>query len=122
MHQKMREESCYELWYLYQTAINTSFRSGHSTTVGCSKCKKKFPGSFGNKTFSRLNRKNWESRTNEEHRRQMNKKNRCKTKGLGMSVHLFYNMWLLLLILDLACALFNMFYSRYFLSLYVEII
>ena len=122
MHQKMREESCDELWYLYQTAINTSFRSGHSTTVGCSKCKKKFPGSFGNKAFSRLNRKNWETRTNEERRRQMNKKTDAKRKVWDMSVHLFYNMWLLLLILDLECALFNMFYSRYFLSLYVEII
>ena len=100
MHQKMREESCYELWYLYQTAINTSFRSGHSTIVGCSKCKKKFPGSFGNKTFSRLNRKNWESRTNEEHRRQMNKKTDAKRK-----------VWECLFIFSTICGFFYLYWT-----------
>lgn len=53
----------------------------HNATVGCSKCKKMFPGGIGNKDFSGFDRNNWQPRTNEEHRREMDKIRQCKTKG-----------------------------------------
>lgn len=109
---KNEGKNYYEPGYLHQIATNIYFHSGHSATVGCSKCKKKFPGSFGNKNFSEFNRRNWESRKNEKHRGQMNETD-AKRKVRDMSVHVSYNLWLLLLIMVLAFILFNVLQSMF---------
>lgn len=54
---------------------------GHSATVGCSRCKKQFPGDIGQKDYSGFDRQNWISRTTEQHRSEMNKINDCSTIG-----------------------------------------
>ena len=41
---------------------------GHSANLGCSKCYKFFPGTFGKKDYSGFKREEWEKRTNEVHR------------------------------------------------------
>jgi hypothetical protein len=54
---------------------------GHSAVLGCSRCKKKFPGSFGEKRdYSGFHRENWELRTDVDHRRSAKKIKGCKTK------------------------------------------
>ena len=41
---------------------------GHSATLGCSKCLKKFPGKVGDKDYSGFDTSQWPKRTNEYHR------------------------------------------------------
>lgn len=54
---------------------------GHSAVFGCSRCLKKFPGSFGEKRdYSGFDRNLWKSRTNQDHRRAALKISKCKTK------------------------------------------
>ena len=54
---------------------------GHSATLGCSKCLKKFPGSVGNKDYSGFDTSQWPSRHNTQHRNDVNRINVCKTKA-----------------------------------------
>ena len=55
---------------------------GHSGELGCSRCKKIFPGSFGEKRdCSGFNRQNWVYRTNADHRRSAEKLRNLKTKA-----------------------------------------
>ena len=53
--------------------------SGHSAILGCSKCKKKFPGKIGERNYSGFDRSKWDPRTSEGHRQDMEKVNACKT-------------------------------------------
>lgn len=53
---------------------------GHSATLGCSKCLKKFPGPVGQKDYSGFNRSQWKSRTLEDHRNCINHIRKCTTK------------------------------------------
>ena len=39
---------------------------GHSATLGCSRCKKQFPGEVGNKDYSGFDRDNWVMRCNSD--------------------------------------------------------
>ena len=41
---------------------------GHSATLGCSKCLKKFPGSVGHKDYSGFDTSQWPKQINEGHR------------------------------------------------------
>ena len=55
---------------------------GHSAELGCSKCKKRFPGSFGEKRdYSGFDRDNWVRRTNADHRRSAEKLQKIKTQS-----------------------------------------
>ena len=54
MNQKMRGRKWLRTMVPLSNCYKYFFRSGHSATVVCSKCKKKFPGSFGNKNFIEL--------------------------------------------------------------------
>lgn len=55
---------------------------GHSAELGCSKCKKRFPGSFGEKRdYSGFDRDNWVRRTNADHRRSAEKLRKIKTQS-----------------------------------------
>lgn len=52
----------------------------HSAVLGCSRCLKKFPGSFGEKRdYSGFDRNLWKPRTNQDHRREALKIRQCKT-------------------------------------------
>jgi len=53
---------------------------GHSATVGCSKCMKKFPGKVGEKDYSGFDRTQWEQRTLDHHKQSINKIKKCTTK------------------------------------------
>ena len=53
---------------------------GHSATLGCSKCHKEFPGSVGQKDYSGFDRSGWKKRTNEDHRKDVNKIKKICTK------------------------------------------
>ena len=53
---------------------------GHSATLGCSRCLKKFPGSVGNKDYSGFDISKWPPRNNRQHRKDVNSINACKTK------------------------------------------
>ena len=56
---------------------------GHSATLGCNKCFKKFPGSVGSKDYSGFDRENprkWKKRTNEIHRSNIHEIQQAKTK------------------------------------------
>lgn len=53
---------------------------GHMATMGCSKCKKKFPGGIGKKVYSGFNRNDWIPRTNVLHRAQAHLIKNCKLK------------------------------------------
>ena len=46
---------------------------GHSATLGCSKCFKKFPGKVGEKDYSGFNRSLWPKRSNQQHRNDIKK-------------------------------------------------
>lgn len=48
--------------------------------LGCSRCKKVFPGGVGHKDFSGFDRENWNNRSNEEHRHEMEVLQQCKTQ------------------------------------------
>ena len=55
---------------------------GHSAKLGYSKCKKIFPGSFGEKRdYSGYDRESWVARTNLDYRRSANKLRRLKTQS-----------------------------------------
>lgn len=54
---------------------------GHSATVGCSRCKKTFPGDIGQKDYSGFDRENWISRSTEQHRNEMDRVQKCSTIG-----------------------------------------
>ena len=53
---------------------------GHSAKLGCSKCLKQFPGTVGSMNYSGFDRSQWPSRTNEGHRRSIQKVQQGKTK------------------------------------------
>lgn len=53
---------------------------GHSASLGCSKCLKRFSGSVGNMNYSGFNRSTWPPRTNEIHRQSVQSILQCKTK------------------------------------------
>lgn len=54
---------------------------GHSATLGCSKCLKKFPGSVGCKDYSGFDMSEWPPRNNKQHRKDVSAINACKTKS-----------------------------------------
>ena len=57
---------------------------GHSAELGCSRCLKMFPGSFGEKrNYSGFDEENWQKRNNNKHRRQASRISQCKTKKDG---------------------------------------
>ena len=41
---------------------------GHAAVVGCSWCKKNFPGGFCERNYGGFKRETWVGRTNEQHR------------------------------------------------------
>ena len=49
--------------------------------VGCSRCKKNFPGGFGERNYGGFERETWVGRTNEQHRSEMMELNACTTIG-----------------------------------------
>ena len=53
---------------------------GHTATLGCSKCLKKFPGAVGDKDYSSFDITIWPRRTNEAHRSNILEIKMCKTK------------------------------------------
>ena len=53
---------------------------GHSATLGCSKCLKKFPGKIGNKDYSGFNRSIWDKRDDKAHQDVIKKIQDCATK------------------------------------------
>ena len=53
---------------------------GHSATLGCSKCLKKFPGKVGEKDYSGFERSQWKVRTLNDHKSCINRIRMCKTK------------------------------------------
>lgn len=53
---------------------------GHAANYGCSRCKKFFPGNFGNKDFSGFDRSKWPPRTYEEHMKAVNQIKKCTTQ------------------------------------------
>lgn len=53
---------------------------GHSATLGCSKCSKEFPGLVGEKDYSGFDISEWPKRTNEIHRENVLKIQKCVTK------------------------------------------
>lgn len=52
----------------------------HVATLGCSKCKKPFPGGFGNKDYSGFDIRNWPERNLADHRKSVNLILKAKTK------------------------------------------
>ena len=55
---------------------------GHSAELGCSKCLKKFLGSFGEKRdYSGFDRNSWVKQNNRDHRQQAKQILRCKTRS-----------------------------------------
>ena len=55
---------------------------GHSGELGCSKCKKIFPGSFGKKRdYSGFDRDRWVRPTNADHRKSAEKLRKLKTQS-----------------------------------------
>lgn len=54
---------------------------GHSATLGCSKCLKKFPGSVGNKDYSGFNISEWLPRKSTQHRKNVKAINACRTQA-----------------------------------------
>ena len=52
---------------------------GHSATLGCSRCRKKFLGPVGSKDYSGFNRGMWPLRNDKEHRSDVKKTTCCKT-------------------------------------------
>ena len=53
---------------------------GHSAHLGCSKCKKEFVSGQHGLDYSGFNRETWVPRTNEEHRKDVEKLSKCKSK------------------------------------------
>ena len=53
---------------------------GHSATLGCSKCMKRFPGQFGQKDYSGFDRSQWNKRSLEEHKKNVFAIRQSKTK------------------------------------------
>ena len=51
---------------------------GHSATLGCSRCKKHFPGPVGNKDYSGFNRESWTPRNVNQHREDVKQVRDCK--------------------------------------------
>ena len=55
---------------------------GHSAQLGCSRCLKEFPGSFGEKRdYSGFDRDSWMKRNNKHHRQQAKRISKCKTQS-----------------------------------------
>ena len=55
---------------------------GHSAQLGCSRCLKRFPGSFGEKQdYSGFDRDSWLKRTNAGHRQKAKRILKCKTRS-----------------------------------------
>ena len=71
---------------------------GHSATLGCSKCLKKYPGSVGNKDYSGFDISKWPPRHNIQHRNDVRKINACKSetkqKELELSLGCRYSVLL----------------------------
>ena len=55
---------------------------GHTARLGCTKCKKVFPGAIGNKDYSAFNRESWDSRSNSDHRTCIAMINESKNKTM----------------------------------------
>ena len=53
---------------------------GHSAVLGCSRCKKRFPGAIGERDYSGFATEEWVKRTNLTHRSEMEEIRRCNTK------------------------------------------
>lgn len=53
---------------------------GHSATLGCSKCFKKFPGSVGNKDYSGFDVENWPVRTLDDYNLSMKAVKKARTQ------------------------------------------
>ena len=54
---------------------------GHAAAYGCSKCKKKFPGTIGCMDYSGFDRENWEKRSGDLHRRDALRLLQCTSKS-----------------------------------------
>ena len=54
---------------------------GHGGRLGCSKCLKRFTGSFGNINYSGFDRENWPQGTPESHRAAVKRILKCYTKS-----------------------------------------
>ena len=52
---------------------------GHSAVHGCSKCNKLFPGEIGHRNYGGFDTTTWDSRTTEQHRKQMMEILECDT-------------------------------------------
>jgi len=53
---------------------------GHSARLGCSRCKKEFPGSVGSMNYSGFDRADWIPRTGTSHRKDAEELLLCSTK------------------------------------------
>ena len=53
---------------------------GHTAKFGCSKCLKEFPGGVGEKDYSGFDLSKWPSRNNSQHRKNVHRILKCKTK------------------------------------------
>ena len=53
---------------------------GHSATLGCSRCSKPFPGSVGLKDYSGFDPSIWPPRSNEQHRKDVDRICKCRRK------------------------------------------
>lgn len=54
---------------------------GHSGHLGCSRCAKYFPGTFGNIDYGGFDRNNWPKRTLQDHREAARRIRQCTTKS-----------------------------------------
>ena len=53
---------------------------GHTAKLGCSKCKKVFPGGVGDKSYAGFDRENWHARSNGDHRSSIALINQSRNK------------------------------------------
>ena len=51
---------------------------GHSATLGCSRCKKRFPGPVGNKDYSGFDRGSWTPWSVDQHREDIKTIRECE--------------------------------------------
>lgn len=56
----------------------------YTATLGCSRCKKQFPGEIGKKDYSGFDRNTWFARNVNDHRHQVNIIESCTTKATRM--------------------------------------
>ena len=63
---------------------------GHSATLGCSKCLKRFPGGVGMKDYSGFDRSQWIPRSNVDHREKVKKIQECTTQSSQKEMESLY--------------------------------